>query len=296
MTDAARVLGLTQSAVSQIVARLEHQLGVSLFDRSTRPPSLTEAGEVLLKRGHELLGQCAAVLQEIQSTATQGRPRVRVGLIDSVAGTIGASLIRSVRSEAREVSVWSGISPALRRDLVDGRLDIVVTSDPQLRGEGKSVRLLQEPFIAIVPKEFDEVSSEVSPMRLSELLPLVRYSERSVIGAEIEEGLRARAQVPPRVFEFDGSDGVFAMVSGGLGWAITTPLCLVHGRKFADGVRALPLTGPSIAREVRLLAANAVGESLMHRVGSRAVELLSDLLEAEFNETLPDISRHMRIG
>jgi DNA-binding transcriptional LysR family regulator len=45
---AARKLGRAQSAVSELIANLEAQLGVALFDRSGRYPKLTQAGEVLL--------------------------------------------------------------------------------------------------------------------------------------------------------------------------------------------------------------------------------------------------------
>ncbi|WP_250508390.1 LysR family transcriptional regulator, partial [Caballeronia sp. GAFFF3] len=37
MTEAARVLGVTQSAVSQLIAALEREQGVALFDREFRP-------------------------------------------------------------------------------------------------------------------------------------------------------------------------------------------------------------------------------------------------------------------
>ncbi len=43
----------------------------------------------------------------------------------------------------------------------------------------------------------------------------MRYSVRSVIGDEIERELVRRGEVPPRVFEFDGTDGVFSMVGRG---------------------------------------------------------------------------------
>ncbi|PJG58631.1 LysR family transcriptional regulator, partial [Aeromonas cavernicola] len=47
MTGAAKVLGMTPSAVSQHVSQLESQLGLTLLHRSTRRLSLTEAGEVV---------------------------------------------------------------------------------------------------------------------------------------------------------------------------------------------------------------------------------------------------------
>ncbi len=45
MSAAARRLGLTPSAVSQIIGNLERQTGMTLLHRSTRRLTLTEAGE-----------------------------------------------------------------------------------------------------------------------------------------------------------------------------------------------------------------------------------------------------------
>ena len=279
MTEAARQLHMTQSAVSQAIARFEAQVQVPLLDRTTRPFTVTDAGQVLAERGPQIIDAAAGVLRDLRHTATMGRPRVRMGLIDSVAGTIGAALIRGIRSEVREVSVWSGISPVLRQDVEQGRLDLVVTTDPALLKSGHRVRLMQEPLIGVVPANFAKRhDGPIDPMKMSELLPLVRYSERSVIGAEIETILRRRKAVPPRVFEFDGSDGVFTMVSEGLGWAITTPLCLLHGRKFGRNVVARALAGPTVHRDIHLLATNALGEGLFERIEKNAIGLFRDFL------------------
>ncbi len=52
---AARKLGKQQSSVSEAIANLEIDLGVSLFDRSTRKPTLTEHGQALLAHAQQML-------------------------------------------------------------------------------------------------------------------------------------------------------------------------------------------------------------------------------------------------
>ncbi len=52
---AARKLGKSQSTVSSAIANLEIDLGLSLFDRSSRKPSLTEHGRVMLGKVQEIL-------------------------------------------------------------------------------------------------------------------------------------------------------------------------------------------------------------------------------------------------
>jgi DNA-binding transcriptional LysR family regulator len=62
--EAARVLGLTRSAVSKAVQELEHQLGVRLLDRTTRRVGPTEAGLAYYER-------CLDVLSRIEETELQ---------------------------------------------------------------------------------------------------------------------------------------------------------------------------------------------------------------------------------
>ncbi|KAB0640726.1 transcriptional regulator [Burkholderia stagnalis] len=60
-TAAARKLGKRQSTISEAIANLEIDLGVQLFDRSTRTPTLTDAGRALLPQVQRALDAGAAI-------------------------------------------------------------------------------------------------------------------------------------------------------------------------------------------------------------------------------------------
>ena len=77
---AARMLGLTPAGVSKNVARLEADLGVRLFHRSTRRLSLTEKGE-------RFLGQVSGPLSSLQVAVAEGR-----SVDDAPAGTLKVSM------------------------------------------------------------------------------------------------------------------------------------------------------------------------------------------------------------
>ena len=68
---AARLLGLTPAAVSRNVAMLERNLGLRLFQRSTRNLALTEAGERFL---HDIGGNLEALQDAIAATSSGGEP------------------------------------------------------------------------------------------------------------------------------------------------------------------------------------------------------------------------------
>ena len=68
-SKAATALFRTQPAVSQIIRRLEDEIGQSLFDRSSRSGVLTDAGQVLFEHAERLLNfrsQAIAALSDVQ--------------------------------------------------------------------------------------------------------------------------------------------------------------------------------------------------------------------------------------
>ncbi len=114
---AADQLGVTRSAVSQAVRKVEDALGMSVLRRTTRSVTLTEEGEALLDRIAPALGEIAAA---IEASGTQdGKPmgRLRLAVSSICEGFLSGDLLASFAAE----------NPAVGMDVVvtDGQFDIV---------------------------------------------------------------------------------------------------------------------------------------------------------------------------
>src|SRR5690349_1198579 len=77
---AGRHLGISASAVSKAVGRLEEKLGVRLFQRSTRSVSLTAEGALFLDRCRRILAEVTAAENELASTMASPQGRLRLSL------------------------------------------------------------------------------------------------------------------------------------------------------------------------------------------------------------------------
>jgi LysR family transcriptional regulator for bpeEF and oprC len=77
-TDASRVLGITSSGVSKIITRFEAELGVRLFNRSTRSVNLTNDGLSFLERCKEVLGAIAEAEDGLRQTCGSLKGTIRV--------------------------------------------------------------------------------------------------------------------------------------------------------------------------------------------------------------------------
>lgn len=77
---AGQQFGLSSSAIGKTIAKMEEQLGVRLFHRSTRAINLTAEGEMFLNRCRQILSELEAAEAELAHTTAAPRGRLRVGV------------------------------------------------------------------------------------------------------------------------------------------------------------------------------------------------------------------------
>jgi len=273
MTAAAQRLGTTQSAVSQTITGLETTLAVQLVDRSVRPVALTVAGSILHQRAREMLDRARETMQAVRSAARVALPHLRIGLVDAFAATAGPPLIAELADTAVNWSVWSGLHPELRAAFVRRELDLIVSTD-ELRDMPGLVRhrLLSEPYFLALPGDYHGPTDSLPA--IARHLDLIRYTSRSLIGVDTEAYLRHAGIRAPRRLEFDTADVVLAMVAGGIGWALTTPLCALHGAVHLSRLRLVPLPGGGFRRTLWMVAREQELLDLPARVAASATAVL----------------------
>ncbi len=297
MTEAGRKLGLTQSAVSQAVRQLERDAGSALLDRRRRPLRLTPVGQVLSRSACQLLADAERLGSTVREAADAALPHIRIGLTDSFAATVGPALIKALRGYVEQLSVWSGISTTLGEGLAERKLDLVVTGDPLDRiASLERCRIAREPYLLILPTRMARAMPDAGLAELARNHALIRYSARSATGIEIDRYLERLRIGAPRRLEFDGSEVVFSMVSAGIGWAITTPLCLLQGRTHLSGVTARALPGPVLSRQLHLVWRRGELADLPARIAGLSGEVLTGYAADEFRRLAPGIEACIAVG
>ncbi len=108
-------------------------------------------------------------------------------------------------------------------------------------------------------------------------LPLVRYSQRSRIGQQVEQYIESLGITAPMNLELDTAPAQLAMIGAGLGWGLTTPLCALHARGELQHLQLHPLPGDDFYREMSLLSRS--GE--LDELAQRAAQVARDLIHTE---------------
>jgi DNA-binding transcriptional LysR family regulator len=131
MAKAATELGVTQSAVSQVIAGLEADLGVRLFDRSRRGVELTIYGEALIRRGKAAFDELRSGFQEIDFLKNEGAGQIRIGCPETLAASVLPVAIdaftRRWPDVTLEVETFPGGQSAAK--LLDRSIDLVLARD-----------------------------------------------------------------------------------------------------------------------------------------------------------------------
>lgn len=296
MTAAAHRLGMTQPAVSLVIRSLEDALGVTLLDRKLKPLGLTPAGGMLRQRAHRLLDEARQLAPAVRQSSRTKLSLVRIGIVDSFATLFGPLLAHAMRELAAQTTIWNGLSPEHGEALLKRALDLAITTDDLEDVDGLDrYPLLQEPFMLCLP-----ATRTGRPGRgLAELtasMPLIRYSARSTIGISIDRHLRRVGLDVPRHQEFDTSDVVLALVAAGLGWAITTPLCVIDARPPADRVVLAPLPGPGFSRRLSLVARTGELGEAPAVIADLARGILRERFMTEACRLMPWVRDSLRIG
>ncbi len=171
VTRAAERLHLSQPALSAAVRQLERQLGVGLLERSGRGVELTAAGELLLRRGVELLDHADTVVADVRADDAEPAARLRIGLSPTARHGVGPALLGACAAAAPAVMLYSSedTTGALLRDVARGRLDLaVVFCAPEPPPDGVEFeRLTEEP--AVVHMRADHPLASRPVVRLADL-------------------------------------------------------------------------------------------------------------------------------
>jgi DNA-binding transcriptional LysR family regulator len=127
VTKAARRLHIAQPSLSAALHQLEAQLGVELLRREGRGVALTPAGELLRRRGRELLANADDVAAAVRGAAVAGR--LRLGVSPTARYELAPRLLAECASTSPGVMVYTqeDTTGALVRGVADGRLDAAIT-------------------------------------------------------------------------------------------------------------------------------------------------------------------------
>ncbi|MGY2876385.1 DNA-binding transcriptional LysR family regulator [Marmoricola sp. URHA0025 HA25] len=260
---AAERLHIAQPPLSQQIRRLEADVGVELFVRTTRRVDLTDAGRVYLERAR-------TILASVDNAAIEAR-RVAAGVVGHlVIGCVGSATYSVVPALSRRLAdELPGVDFSFRGEMLvseqvdalgDRTIDIALLRPPVLDSALTVASLRMDRLVVAVPSGHRLAARK--QLRVTDLADadLIMHSagRRSAM-YDVVRRLFAEADVAPRVrHEVGDTSTLVTLVAGGLGVAVVPePVRALT----IDGVAFLPLR-PTTA--IELAVAHLAGRTEPH--------------------------------
>lgn len=151
-TRAARRMNVVQPALSMQIAKLEHEIGQKLFERTPQGMVPTLAGETAYRLFAPILRDLNEAKQQVISRSSKVSGRIAVGLVASVAASVLARSLSPFATQYPEVeiSVCEGYSDTLIDGVRAGSLDFALVNKSRRRSELPSIDVLNEEMVAVV--------------------------------------------------------------------------------------------------------------------------------------------------
>ena len=251
---AAKKLGVTQSAVTKAVARLEKDLEVELFDRRRRPALLTEEAVVLLK---DVLA-CQHSLEktaEFMQSRSYLKPVYRIGVIAGLSKSLMPHLIKSLQPDASEIVTQIGPSLVLVEKLVRGELDFAFTTAAYDEVHGLyRAKLYEEESLVLMPKSVAAKRNSWTWFQLQLCgIPFLHFAREGGVGRINDAYLSLQNIKTPNRIEVDSTGIMTALIAQGMGWTVGSPLTLIQNMELIDEITAIPTPPPGLQRSLYLV-------------------------------------------
>lgn len=218
-------LSLSQSALSERISALEHELGARLFFRTTRQVSLTQAGSEFVKPAKKILLDIEKSVSKLRHTAESDLRRIRISGVDEAISMILPKALLAFRKADPNVHVQVleiSSSEQHSQELIGHRTDVAFVRTPQ-KDEFITCELLhRQPILVVLAKS--NPLSKAKSLSASDIADqaIVGYPKhaRPILHEALWSGFRKIGAQPSIVCEIIDKSTLLQFVAHGLGIAL----------------------------------------------------------------------------
>jgi LysR family transcriptional regulator, nitrogen assimilation regulatory protein len=284
VSGAAARIDVSQPSLSQILLRIEDELRIKLFVRTSRGVSLTEAGRVFQEHARNILREMQRAREEVHGHDGVAQTSVAVGLPGSISALLAARLVVAVRERLGGISVRldEAASGHIQEWLEHGAIELGVLHHVDALRHLSVRRLAVEELLLVGPPgrfgppdrhgvaegEIAVPAAEARPL----LLPTWRHGLRQFVEREaMAQGVELTVDV-----ELDALAHIKALVSMGYGYSLLSHSA-VQEDLAAGRLSAVRMSRPALRRSIYLVRNPT---RVVTRASVRVEDLMTSMLKA----------------
>lgn len=232
-SEAAEKLMVSQPSLSQLISKLEDEIGVQLFER-TVPLTITYAGEVYVNTAKKILSEEA----EMQDTMAYlrgdnaGKLKIATGYLNAVA-VLPELIVGFQRSHPNvQIEIFEDIEPNLKPLVDSGKVDLVLATSQFDSAGYEKVLIGEEQYLFAIPKclgTFGDSNDDketdypndrmIRPLNMAMLenIPIIRLQQNTYIRGLVDSLYEIHHIKPKSTIECTTAIGAYSMAKAGLG-------------------------------------------------------------------------------
>jgi DNA-binding transcriptional LysR family regulator len=250
---AAVSLGISQPALSGTIRKIEGEVGLRLFERTTRSVTLTADGRLIAAMAEEIVRDFRSTLDSISARSLGRRGRISVAALPSVACALLPAAINAFRRQfpAIEIAVADVLHERAEGLVADGLADVAVTIRP--RADELAFEELADDLLHLVCRQDDKLARRRGAIPWAALgqRPFIGLSRTSSVRRMTDSALIDGHPAVQPVYEVEQIPSAVSLVRAGLG--ITALPSLTFAMFPREGLATRPLKDPVVRRRIGLV-------------------------------------------
>jgi DNA-binding transcriptional LysR family regulator len=250
---AAEKLHISASALSTHIQQLEDSLGIPLLNRTTRSVAITPQGQRFLVRSRELIANVHSIVEELKDEADLRQNQVTVACVPTVtSGILPLAMATFMQRHPRtKLQLLDGRASWIARYVEKGEADFGIGSPPENGHDFAVTTLLDDPFVALVPRDHPFAKRREIPFAELAQYPFIGLKSSYGVRSALDRAAREAGITLPRAFELVHHYSVGRLVEAGLG-ITAIPLTTVPMAN-VSGLVTVPIVAPRVKRQISII-------------------------------------------
>ena len=228
ISQAADSLHIAQPTLSKYVKKIEEEIGVELFDRSTIPLRLTEAGECFVEAGRHLIDMERQLQKQLQEIKMNKSSTIRLGISPSRAPYLMPSIINTYRkiNPGAKIVIKERNTTELNKMLSRGDLDLIISLLDEESQSFERIELFDEDLMIALPQSLYQKEQTAFDILMSNTL--ITVGKGLTLWQTMNEILETLGACEPEI-ECQSIESALSLVKKGIGATIVPSYVSQYG-------------------------------------------------------------------